>query len=128
MEQDYKVAFRRLKEAADQGNALGQFNLGECYSQARGVEQDQKEAVRWYKEAAEKGVDHAQISLGVCYTHGCMRKVAEWNKTRRRPSAGTRGRRPEGTTLRSTLARPTFPSEVGRQFSNFLLVVHRSLL
>ena len=59
-----------LRRAAEQGNAAAQTNLGNMYSNGRGVQQDRAEAVRWYRLAAEQGFARAQTNLGVMYSDG----------------------------------------------------------
>ncbi|HHV6563032.1 TPA: tetratricopeptide repeat protein, partial [Haemophilus influenzae] len=58
------------RQAAEQGNAKAQFNLGNMYADGRGVKQDNFEAVKWYRKAAEQGYAEAQGSLGVMYQSG----------------------------------------------------------
>ena len=60
----------RLRRAAEQGDAVGQYNLGNRYFIGLGVEQDKAEAVKWYRKAAEQGHATAQINLGGCYYDG----------------------------------------------------------
>ena len=43
------------RQAAEQGQANAQANLGSAYSAGRGVRQDDTEAVKWFKKAAENG-------------------------------------------------------------------------
>ena len=62
--------FRETLQAAAQGNAAAQHNLGVMYENGEGVRQDDAEAVRWYRQAAEQGVAQAQFNLGVMYENG----------------------------------------------------------
>jgi TPR repeat protein len=57
--------FQEVKEAAEQGDADAQYNLGLMYDNGEGVEQDKFEAVKWYKKAAEQGHAEAQNNLGI---------------------------------------------------------------
>ena len=59
-----------LRQAAEQGDARAQFNLGFMYHEGKGVPQDAAEAVRWYRLAAEQGDAAAQFSLGLRYADG----------------------------------------------------------
>ena len=59
-----------LRQAADQGDASAQFNLGFMYADGRGVLKDEAEAVRWYRLAAEQGEAAAQVNLGFMYANG----------------------------------------------------------
>ena len=59
--------FRETLQAAEQGNAAAQHNLGVMYENGEGVRQDDAEAVRWYRQAAEQGLAQAQTNLGLMY-------------------------------------------------------------
>ena len=58
------------RQAADQGEADAQYNLGLCYYKGEGVRKDQAEAVKWFRKAAEQGHVKGQCNLGVCYDNG----------------------------------------------------------
>jgi TPR repeat protein len=58
------------RKAADQGDAVAQFNLGYMYAYGRGVAKDEAEAVKWYRKAADQGRANAQNGLGVMYAKG----------------------------------------------------------
>ena len=58
------------RKAADQGNAVAQAHLGDCYYRGEGVGQDYAEAVKWYRKAAGQGDAAAQTNLGYCYYSG----------------------------------------------------------
>jgi len=53
-----------LRLAADNGDAVAQYNLGRRYELGLGVEQDDREAARLYHLAADQGNAEAQYSLG----------------------------------------------------------------
>jgi len=57
-------------EAAQQGNADAQNNLGVCYYNGQGVTKDYKEAVKWYTLAVNQCIAQAQCNLGLCYANG----------------------------------------------------------
>ena len=57
-------------EAASQGHADAQYELGCCYAEGKGVAQDYAEAVVWWHKAAEHCVAMAQSELGYCYAEG----------------------------------------------------------
>ncbi|GHU41272.1 hypothetical protein AGMMS50289_04140 [Betaproteobacteria bacterium] len=67
---DYVEAEKWFRQAAEQGDAGAQFNLGNMYDIGRGVEQSDAEAVNWYRKAAEQGHTVAQYSLGEMYYRG----------------------------------------------------------
>ena len=50
----------QLRKAADQGDALAQYNLGVAYAAGEGVPEDDREAVKWYRKAADQGLGLAQ--------------------------------------------------------------------
>ncbi len=52
--QDYAEAVRWYREAADQGLAAAQFNLGLMYYNGQGVTQDYAEAHMWLNVAASR--------------------------------------------------------------------------
>ena len=68
--QDYKTALPLFINAAQQGHADAQFNLGEVYSNGEGAPQDYAEAESWYRLAALQGHANAQFNLGVMYEDG----------------------------------------------------------
>lgn len=58
------------QQAADQGLAAAQNNLGLLYSTGRGLPKDQVTAVGLWQSAAEQGHLHAQYNLGLAYYLG----------------------------------------------------------
>ena len=62
--------FKKMLQAAEQGNADDQFNLGLMYDNGRGVRQDYTKAVQWYRKAAEQGDAQAQSNLASMYSNG----------------------------------------------------------
>lgn len=69
-EELWKMEGYWFRKAADQGNAVGQFWLGVCYSSGTGVPLSYKEAAYWYRKAAEQGDHSAQNSLAELYEKG----------------------------------------------------------
>src|SRR5262245_43828151 len=66
-------ASRRLAEwtaGSAQGNPLGQFFLGLCYSFETAVSLDRAEAVRLFRLAAEQGCAPAQTQLALHFEEG----------------------------------------------------------
>ena len=64
------LAVKEFREAAEEGHADSQFNLGLMYDKDIGVTKDEKEAVAWYLEAALQGNLNAQYNLTVLYENG----------------------------------------------------------
>ncbi|MBR6436610.1 MAG: sel1 repeat family protein, partial [Thermoguttaceae bacterium] len=58
------------RQAAEQGDADAQYNLGVFYSQDDSVDKDMTEAVKWFRKAAELGHVEAQFNLALCYAKG----------------------------------------------------------
>ena len=56
--------FQKTLQAAEQGNAQAQYNLGNMYAQGRGVRQDDAQATQWFRKSAEQGNAKAQFNLG----------------------------------------------------------------
>ena len=71
---DYETALKLYRAAAEQGDIMAQFTLGQVYHRPekymKGVTKDDKEAVKWYRLAAEQGEDIAQFNLGRMYKKG----------------------------------------------------------
>lgn len=81
--QDYSVAAKWSRKAAEQGHAKAQSNLGFLYYQGYGVPRDYSKAIKWYRKAAEQGYAAAQFSLGTFYLKGVglpqnYYKAMEW--------------------------------------------------
>ncbi len=66
---DESKKFADLK-ASEPSDAKGQYALGDCYHEGKGVVKDDTEAVKWYRKAAEQGYAQAQYNLGYCYYGG----------------------------------------------------------
>ena len=58
--EDKAEGVRWYLKAAEQGNAMAQCNLGQCYFNGDGVDKDRTEALKWYRKAAEQGDAEAQ--------------------------------------------------------------------
>jgi hypothetical protein len=69
-EMDFFAAVALWHQAAEQGSAPAQLNLGKMYREGEGVAQDFKQAVFWTRKAAEQGLAPAQFNLGLLYFHG----------------------------------------------------------
>ena len=61
---------KKYRQAAEQGDADAQYNLGFCYEHGQGVTKNRSEAMKWYRKAAEQGHAYAQSRLGFCYKYG----------------------------------------------------------
>jgi TPR repeat protein len=59
-----------FREAAIQGDANAQYNLGVLYEKGLGVRQDDVRALLWYHSAAEQSHPVAQLNLGTLYAEG----------------------------------------------------------
>ena len=67
---DSTAPINKLQQAATQGDAAAQFQMGLAYDRGIGVKQDLPEAAKWYRAAAEQGNVEAQNSLGSLYQAG----------------------------------------------------------
>ena len=85
-EKNYTEAIKCFREAAEQGLAISQYNLGVLYQYGEGVEKDETRAVDWYRKAAEQGHAKAQYNLAICYGKalGVPENYAEFKKWLRR--------------------------------------------
>ena len=71
------------QKAAEQGYALGERNLGNCYYWGKGRLRNYEEAMKWYRKAAEQGNADAQYRLGDCYyfalgVKGDLQEAVKW--------------------------------------------------
>lgn len=55
---DYVTAFKLYKQAAMNGNALAQAELGRMYAYGRGIPRNMEEAYAWYSIASAQGVNY----------------------------------------------------------------------
>ena len=65
VKQDKAEAARWYREAAEQGLADAQLDLGVRYLRGEGVKQDKAEAAEWFRKAAEQGNEKARKNLRV---------------------------------------------------------------
>ena len=61
---------RMMTEAAEQGHAGAQCQLGFMYRYGQGVPESDALALEWYRKAADQGYAKAQCNLGVMYRDG----------------------------------------------------------
>ena len=61
--QDWTQAAHYFRQAAELGDADGQFNLGLSYAQGEGVAQNYDEAAKWWKRAAAQDNADAAAAL-----------------------------------------------------------------
>jgi len=59
-----------LREAAETGNPLALFEIGNRYADGRGVDANPEEAAVWYEMAAELGLAIARYKVGSLYEKG----------------------------------------------------------
>jgi uncharacterized protein len=59
-----------LRQRAESGDAVAQFDLGVKYHEGQDVPQDYAEAMRWFRLAGDQGNPDAQFNLGVMYEKG----------------------------------------------------------
>ena len=68
--QNYTKALQWFHQAAVEGDALSQNELGFLYSQGKGVEQNSEKAYEWFREAALQGSGIAQYNVGIIWYTG----------------------------------------------------------
>ena len=59
--------YEKYIDAANQGNAEAQYQIGLCFSIGDGVKFDLKKAKSWFEKAAKQNHGEAQYELGMCY-------------------------------------------------------------
>lgn len=62
--------YPEMEEAARNGNAMAQFNMGVLFDEGEEVAENDEVAVSWYKMAAEQDFAPAIMSLGEMYQKG----------------------------------------------------------
>ncbi len=67
---DYSLALKGWTVLANQGNAEGQYFLGNMYAEGLGAPRDYARAAFWFAESASQGYSHGQFALGYLYEHG----------------------------------------------------------
>ena len=70
VEQNYHLAFKWFKAAADLEHVPSIYNLANCYYNSYGIEQNATEAARLYTIAADLGDASAQFNLALQYEAG----------------------------------------------------------
>ena len=58
------MSFHWFLQAANQGDAMAQNNVGSAFSLGNGVDKDMDQAFIWYKKSADLECDVAQYNLG----------------------------------------------------------------
>lgn len=66
----YSQAMNFYKEAAKQGSAKAEFNIGYLYDYGWGVAENEQEALKWYLMAAAQGYADAEYNIGILYEKG----------------------------------------------------------
>ena len=61
--QNYEQAVQWFQKAADQGEAIAQFNLGLMYANGWGVAKNHQMSIQWLRKAAAQGHQEAQKML-----------------------------------------------------------------
>ncbi len=67
---DVNKATYWYRKAAEQGDAVAQIALGDCYFKGLGVAMDYDKAVYWYRKAVDQGDPRAMEALAKCYEEG----------------------------------------------------------
>jgi uncharacterized protein len=82
---DGKESIRLLTEAAGQGYAPAQYEIGRIYLYGRGIPADYAKALLWERKAAEQGDPRAQRDMAFMYERGFgvaadPTEAAAWNR------------------------------------------------
>jgi hypothetical protein len=65
-----KPSVIELRQRAENGDRVAQFQLGDAFDFGLGVTQDRTEAAKWYQMSADQGYPAAQNNLGSLYQYG----------------------------------------------------------
>ncbi|MDT9091696.1 tetratricopeptide repeat protein, partial [Escherichia coli] len=68
-------AITLYRQAAQAGDAFGQYRLGEVYLRGAGVKRDLHEAFHWMELAAKNGDVPAMLKVGVLHLMGVSGRV-----------------------------------------------------
>lgn len=68
--QDYRVAYKWLSQAADQGHAKAEAALASLYLKGQGTDKDPAAAANWFRKAALQGEIQAGENLGILFLDG----------------------------------------------------------
>jgi TPR repeat protein len=63
VKKNQKKAVEWYQKAAEQGDAIAQYNLGISYKEGQGVKKDKNKAAEWLSKAAAQGDEDAQKAL-----------------------------------------------------------------
>ena len=74
-EQDISRAITLYRQAAQAGDAFGQYRLAEVYLRGAGVTRDLREAFHWMELAAKNGDVPAMLKVGVLHLMGVSGRV-----------------------------------------------------
>ncbi len=77
LEQDHAEIIKWYHEAAHQGQAETQNNLGLMYAKGWGVQQDFAEAYKWFSLSASKGVQKASKARQILASQMTPQQIAE---------------------------------------------------
>lgn len=72
------AALSWTKLSAENGNRVGQYNMGYLHEQGAGVSQSQREAIIWYTRSARQQYVLAQRRLGEIYETSDMKQAQYW--------------------------------------------------
>ena len=61
---------KRIRDAAQRGDALAQFRLGRAFEDGDGVVPDDEQAHLWYRKAADQRLPSAEFAVGMDYARG----------------------------------------------------------
>jgi len=94
---------QKLREKAEQGDAVSQSSLGMMYHNGQNVSQSDAEALKWISKAAAQGYAPAQGNLGYLYYNGVgvrpdVAQAMQWYKR-----AAAQGYAPAQTSLANIL-------------------------
>jgi len=77
-QQQVSQKFMYAQQAAQQGNARAQFDLGLMYAKGEGVRKDEKKAFSWFHKAARNNHVEAKFYMGLSFAQGRgVRKQAQ---------------------------------------------------
>jgi len=81
--QNYREALKWYRKAADQGNAIAQYNIGSMYATGHGVPQDDVTAHLWFSLSAAQGDEDAAKNRDLIARRMTLAQIGEAQKLAR---------------------------------------------
>jgi TPR repeat protein len=75
--EENQEALQWYRKAAEQGDANGQYGLGQMYAAGKGVAKDPVQGLNWMKQAASQGLLAAVVAVAQMLEHGDPKSIGD---------------------------------------------------